>query len=307
MTTIERGRNALKPLGTSTQPTAELSRAASAKPVEAKKPQRVADGFESKPTQAVAAVFTAAAGAPDRVYDGKLVGAGGQTFDASTPLSQVPPFTPRNNPNATETAIYINGISTTKDAQAGSLQALADSTGMRTIGIHNATEGMVSDVLQCVKDKLDKGKNPAVDTLADTVYSELKAGRDVHVMAHSQGGLITSRALNDVARRMRIEDGMSQADVEKALSHVKVETFGSAGATYPDGPQYVHYVNNRDLVPSVLGLGGSLDPLALLRHPGKGAQVERFSEKTMFTGAHALEATYLKHRVPFDQARAGQF
>ena len=44
------------------------------------------------------------------------------------------------------------------------------------VGVHNATEGMGADLPQCVKDKLDKGTNPAVDTLADTVYSEIEGG-----------------------------------------------------------------------------------------------------------------------------------
>ena len=51
-----------------------------------------------------------------------------------------------------------------------------------------------------MKDKLDKGTNPAVDTLADTLYTELKAGHDVQLMGYSQGGLITARALFDVAK-----------------------------------------------------------------------------------------------------------
>ena len=78
--------------------------------------------------------------------------------------------------------------------------------------------------------------------MADTVYSELKAGRGVHLMAHSQGALVTSRALNDVAQRLRIEDGMSQSQVEKLMSKAKVETFGGAaalrGRTPPTRPRW---------------------------------------------------------------------
>ena len=86
---------------------------------------------------------------------------------------------PKNNPNPTKTVIYVNGINTNKAGQSSDLQAIADKTGAKAIGIHNATEGFITDLAQCVTDKLDKGKNPAVDTLADTLYSELKAGHDV--------------------------------------------------------------------------------------------------------------------------------
>ncbi|MCE9673678.1 hypothetical protein LY474_38340 [Myxococcus stipitatus] len=312
MSTIERGRS-LPQVGTSTRNT--IARApetnAAVTPAVQSNVARVVDGFDANKTTskaAVSGVFTAPAGSKDKVYDGKLVGANGQTFQPGTPLSDIPAVTPRNNPNATGTVIYTNGMMTTKEKQDSELQALADKTGMRAIGIHNATQGFVSDLLQCVKDKLDKGTNPAVDTLADTVYSELKAGRDVHLVGYSQGGLITSRALSDVARRLRIEDGMSKADVEKTMSRLKVETFGAAAGTYPDGPQYVHYINNRDAVPTLFGLGSKgWTPGDLLRHAGKGAQVHYFSEDTVFSGAHSLTGTYLNHRVPFDQARAGQF
>ena len=318
MSLIDRNRNVLPKVGTGTPNTVAKTQtgatpaANTVKGAESagQKLATVADGFESKSakTATVAGVFTAPPGAKDKVYDGKLVGAGGQTFEPGTPLSQIPAVTPRNNPNATQTLIYVNGISTDKNGQSAELQAIADQSGMRAIGIHNATEGVVSDLLQCVKDKLDKGKNPAVDTLADTLYSELKAGRSVHLMGYSHGGLITSRALNDVARRLRIEDGMSKAQVEQTMSRLNVETFGAAACKYPDGPNYVHYVNDKDIVPTLFGLGGSAKtPMDFLRDAGKDAKVHYFSEKNMFSGAHALADTYLKHRVPFEQGRAGNF
>ncbi|MCP3143379.1 hypothetical protein [Pyxidicoccus xibeiensis] len=316
MSIIDRGRSLISKLGTTTQNTVERAQTGVSQATNTVKNtaqnvgQRVVDGFENAAAKAdtVAGVFTAPKGAKDKVYDGKLVGAGGQTFEPGTPLDQIPAFTPKNNPDAKATVIYTNGIATDKDGQARELQALADRTGMRTLGVHNATEGVVSDLIQCVKDKLGKGTNPAVDTLADTIYGELKAGRDVHLVGYSHGGLVTSRALKDVANRMRIEDGMSKAQVEKAMSHINVETFGAAAATYPDGPNYVHYVNDKDIVPTLFGIGGSgKSPLDFIRDAGKGAKVHYFSEKNMFSGAHGLTDTYLNHRVPFSEAREGRF
>lgn len=247
-------------------------------------------------------------GGPDKKYDGVYVGAGGQTFSPSTPLGQVPGVEPKGGVRNNETLIYVNGINTSKDAQLNSLQNIADRSGSRVVGVHNATEGMVSDLKQCVMDKLDKGRNPAVDTLADTVYDEIKAGRDVHLLAHSQGGLITSRALSHVAKRLRIEDGMSKADAQKLLSQVKVESFGAAAYRYPDGPEYVHYVNRADPVPDLFGLGVALDKPDPLRHAGKGAKVNHFFEPHLNPiASHSFDTVYLDHRVPFDQARTGDF
>lgn len=237
----------------------------------------------------------------DRSFDGLFVGAGGRTYAPSTPLAQVPAVVPSDGRVPTETIVYVNGINTTRDGQFGSLQQIADRTGARVVGIHNATQGGFVDVIQSAGDTLDIGHNPAVDTLADTVYAEITAGRTIHLMAHSQGALITSRALTDVYQRLRVEDGLSRREAQRLLSRVEVETFGGAAGSYPDGPRYVHYVNRRDAVPGLFGLGPFANPLV---HPGRGAVVRRFSEGQ---NAHGFEATYLPRRVPFEQAWRGDF
>lgn len=245
---------------------------------------------------------------PDRASDGKLMGAKGQTFEPGTPLKDIPGVTPQNNPNPSKTILYVNGIMTPAANQLSEMKSIAEKADARVIGIHNATQGIVADLAQCVADKLDKGTNPAVDTLADTVYGELKASRDVHLMGYSQGGLITARALFDVERRLRIEDGMSPAQVEKLMGKLSVETFGAASTRYPDGPKYVHYINNADAVPTLTGLGGSFDPIAFAKDAGKGAVVHRFTDGNLnLIGNHMLDTMYMKHRVPFDEARAGNF
>ncbi len=256
-------------------------------------------GIMTRPAFALPEVL--ASRGSDRDFDGLFVGAGGRTYAPSTPLAEVPAVVPSDGRVPTETIVYVNGISTTKDGQFGSLQQIADRTGARVVGIHNATQGGFVDVIQSAGDTLDIGHNPAVDTLADTVYAEINAGRTVHLMAHSQGALITSRALTDVYQRLRVEDGLSRSEAQRMLSHVEVETFGGAAGSYPDGPQYVHYVNRRDAVPGLFGLGPFANPLV---HPGRGAVVRRFSEGH---NAHGFEATYLPRRVPFEQARRGDF
>ncbi len=246
---------------------------------------------------------------PDTVYDGLFVGANGQTLGAETPLNQIPSVKPNNGKVATETVIFVNGINTTKDSQAATLQKIANQEGLNVIGIHNATEGMVKDIGQSVKDKLDVGTNPAVDTLANTVYNEIKAGRDVHLLAHSQGGLITSRALTDVYQRLRAEDGLSKADAQKMLGKVNVETFGAAAGHYPDGPKYVHYINSNDPVPNLFGLGSKIDKYNPTLDPGKGAVVHHFKQGHWWSisGTHSFDSVYLPRRVPFEQARRGDF
>ena len=318
MNPIDRSRNLFQQVRTGAQQGLEKAQQTVSNTVEnvrntvsqgAQQAGRVVDSFETKATKGVQALgIFGLGGKPDKQYDGMFVGAGGRTFPPGTPLKDIPGVTPANNPNPTKTIIYVNGIMTPKEGQSSDLQAIADKAGARTIGIHNSTEGFVTDLAQCVKDKLDKGRNPAVDTLADALYTELKAGRSVDLMGYSQGGLIVSRALKDVSNRLRIEDGMSKADVEKTMSRLNVETFGAAATTYPDGPKYVHDVNNRDMVPSLFGLGGKVDPLQFIKDAGKGAVVHRFGDGGVnLIANHNFQDTYMKHRVPFEQARQGKF
>ncbi len=240
---------------------------------------------------------------PDKEFDGALVGANGQTFAPDTPLSDIPAVTPNGGVRNNETLIYVNGIQTDVAGQTRSLQAIADNSGSRVIGVHNATGTFAGDLLQSLGDKLDIGRNPAVDTLADTVYNELRAGRDVHLMAHSQGAIITSRALTDVRNRLMLEDGMSRQAAENLMNNIKVETFGGAARRYPDGPQYVHYVNRNDGVPQSTGLRSWLNPFA---HAGKDAVTHYFREGRPLV-SHGFEEFYLPERVPFDAARQGRF
>ena len=316
MSTIDRTRSLAVPSSTSKAAAEPLAK----KPV-AHQPAFQKSSFESSPAQKnslLGGLIDAAVGGIKDIP--RFVEMGANVFNATTvkeitslfggakPDRAQEGITPKNNPNPDKTILYVNGIMTPTAGQVSEMQALANSSGAKVVGIHNATEGLVKDLGQCVTDKLDKGKNPAVDTLADTLYSELKAGRDVHLVGYSQGGLITARALNDVAKRLRVEDGLSPAQVEAKLSHLQVETFGAASTKYPDGPRYVHYVNNADPVPTLTGLGGDVDPLAFLKDAGKGAVVHRFTDGNLNPlSNHMLDTLYLKHRVDFDQARQNQF
>lgn len=240
---------------------------------------------------------------PDKPFDGHLIGVGGRSFPPNTPLSSVPAVTPKNGVTNNETLIYVNGIQTKVGGQAGSMQAIANASGSRVVGVHNATTSMIGDVSQSLGDKLDIGDNPAVDTLADTIYNELQAGRSPHVLAHSQGAIITSRAVQDVKNRLMLEDGMSRPQVEKLLNNVKIETFGGASRRFPDGPQYVHYVNRNDGVPQSFGLRSWLNPFA---HAGRDSITHYFrAGKPVIS--HSFEDFYLPERVPFEQARQGKF
>jgi len=209
--------------------------------------------------------------------DGLFLGPNGQLYGKDTPLADIP--TVRPNPAnlppgvtpSNATVIHINGIQNDVAVQQQALQAVADRTGFNVIGIHNSTAGaslagFVQDVGQCTLDKAGLYNfNPATVTAAQTIYKSLQEGTPVHIMAHSQGALVTSGALtmvrNQLVQDARLPDaaGQEAREMLERFSEVQVETFGGAAASYPSGPQYVHYINTGDPVPMTLGLGGKDD------------------------------------------------
>jgi hypothetical protein len=95
------------------------------------------------------------------------------------------------------------------------------------------------------------GRNPAVDTLSDLIVMETRENRPPELFAHSQGGAITSLALQDASNTLKA----GPSDVPNSLKGVKVTSFGSAAPSWVEGPDYTHYVNVNDLTPMYFGLG----------------------------------------------------
>lgn len=222
-------------------------------------------------------------------------------------------FTPRElapDDSGKGALFYTNGMNSPIDHHATLLQKVADATHTKVIGVHNATEGYFFDLVQCLGDKLDMGKNPAVDTLASAVYQQLKTKGEepdfeLRLMSHSQGALITSRALGHVKQRLQIEDGMAKEDAEKLMSKISCETLGGAATTYPTGPKYTHNINKHDFVAARIGLGSDEDSSCgaiFAADGGAGAKWNVFSEyKGMNIDANHDFDLYLRNRKPSDE------
>ena len=96
--------------------------------------------------------------------------------------------------------VFINGINTPREGHAYTVKLISVVTGGVVIGIYNLSgDGEKTDVLddlvQCLGDKLGIGDNPAVNTLAKCVFDSCVSGTYLNIIAHSQGALITSRAM----------------------------------------------------------------------------------------------------------------
>lgn len=215
-------------------------------------------------------------GQHDIVFDGAVVGGNGQVYPPGTDAWQVQGARPNNGTAFTgERIYYVNGIQNTAAFQSQSIQNIANATGAEVVGLHNSTESMVLDLQQCVLDKLPsfEKSNAATRALASQLVTDLQAGRPVHLMAHSQGGLVTSGALTLAKEYLETVKPGNAAQADALLKNIQVETFGSAAASWPYGPQYTHYINENDTVPMLTGLGRQGDPARQVNAGGDRAVI----------------------------------
>jgi len=167
------------------------------------------------------------------------------------------------------TIFYVNGINTNRATHCETLKMIGDMTCANVVGVYNATEGMPKDALQTGMDRslIDQaadgrkslahdGRNPAVDTMSDLIVQETRAGRPPEIMAHSQGGAVTSLALYDANNTLKAGPPGTPHDVSGA----KVTSFGAAAPSWVEGPKYTHYVNVNDFTPINFGIGDHSSP-----------------------------------------------
>lgn len=221
----------------------------------------------------------------EKKLDGHFLGPNGASYEPTTDWRKIEGFKPDNGREPQEGAkiLYVNGIWTDAEGQRKACQDLANATGVEVVALHNSTElrrtdlrneNQVKDLFQCVGDKLDWGKNPAVDNIARTVEESVRKGEVINVIGHSHGALELSRALRHAERDL-MRGGMSRREVQERMhTYVHAVSIGGAGMTWPDGPQYTHYVNTKDLVPMKTGVGGN--PFKATH--GRDAHVVKFTE-----------------------------
>ena len=179
-------------------------------------------------------------------------------FDARFDAGMIPAFG-AHYPGTT--VIHVNGIRTDGSSHALALQATAETIHRPVIGIRNMTDGGPRDVAQTAIDKdfqppnfdaLGKRSartvNPAVIATARAVLAHMRAGKPVHLLAHSQGAAITSSALHIV------QAYAGDSKLREAFRDIRVETYGGVAERYPSGPQYVHFVHHQDPAVTTLGL-----------------------------------------------------
>ena len=175
--------------------------------------------------------------------DGQFVGAngnGGTTppgsfkgFAADTTYYwNVPSITPKIAerkpilPATNKLIIYINGINTTRAVHAYTVKLVSVVSGARVVGIYNQSgdgdsTNMVYDLVQCIGDKLGLSNNPATNTAAKCIYFACINKKFLNFAAHSQGALITSRALRQGIGMLLYHYGRNNRHVKPLIAKVE--------------------------------------------------------------------------------------
>jgi hypothetical protein len=172
----------------------------------------------------------------------------------------------------------------------------------------------LGDIVQTAGDKLGGiSGNKATETLTNLVHASVSKGEKINISGYSQGAAVVSRALENVKNKLVDDTGgflfNIGNDKKKELSLVNVETYGGAGDNFIDGPNYTHYVNKADTVPTALGLYDNGNPFNLrLNKPNPGRDAEGHPAKVIYFEDHGapegqqsiysphLIGVYLNHR-----------
>lgn len=91
---------------------------------------------------------------------------------------------------------YVNGIMTDEKAAKNTASELSKLTGKDVKPIHNETNGMLNDLLEVTIERLsDKTFDKVTQKTALNFYNTLASGKELKIIAHSQGAAITADAL----------------------------------------------------------------------------------------------------------------
>lgn len=146
---------------------------------------------------------------------------------------------------------FLNGICTDRNVLRLNGKALADLFNRRINLMHNPSDGFVLDLVECVFGRTMQIISTLDSSVAYLLEDALNRYSKVVLLVHSQGGIISTGALYQLAGRLTGTRSM-------LLNKLEVYTFASA-ATELDLPQVYaeHFYHTRDYVARI-GVAGNL-------------------------------------------------
>ncbi|KAL8766979.1 MAG: hypothetical protein Q9209_006391 [Squamulea sp. 1 TL-2023] len=171
-----------------------------------------------------------------------------------------PSTTPALSPHPGERWVFINGICTGTSGLQANIDHLSYLFGRQVLSIHNQSYGLISDLVECLLQRCLRYKTLDV-RVAYEVIKDLLVDDEVErvvLVAHSQGGIITSMVLDELftelpgntMRKMEIYTFGSAASHFHNPPIASLVTASSTFSTQPTTIPYIeHYANEYDMVP----------------------------------------------------------
>lgn len=146
---------------------------------------------------------------------------------------------------------FLNGICTDRNVLRLNGKALADLFNRRINMMHNPSDGLALDLVECALGRTMQIVSTLDSSVAYILEDALNRYSKVVLLTHSQGGIISTGALYQLAGRLTGTRSM-------LLNKLEVYTFASA-ATELDLPQVYaeHFYHTRDYVARIGVVGNT--------------------------------------------------
>lgn len=145
---------------------------------------------------------------------------------------------------------FLNGICTDRNVLRLNGRALANLFGRRIYLMHNPSDGILLDLLECAAGRTMQIISTLDTSVAQILEQALREHRKVVLLVHSQGGIIATGALYQLQRRLTGDD-------RPLLKKLEIYTFASAATEMKlEGAYAEHFYHTRDYVARI-GVAGS--------------------------------------------------
>ena len=157
---------------------------------------------------------------------------------------------------------FINGINNTPQENCSATKAIAKATCSEVIGVYNRTQGMITDLFECLGNIFNIhpfGGDIPTNKIKDILVNSINSNEPVTILAHSQGGLITREAINEAKKQLSEESLMSDSEIEALMGeNTNIISLGTAEYNWPKGPNYEQFTHPKDIVPKIISGADSL-------------------------------------------------
>ena len=204
-------------------------------------------------------------GTSDQEMDGFFIGANNCAYNPLIVSSDEVPAVGQEYSHMGEPIFMVNGANGTVVNSEVRIKSVSISKQRPVIGIFNAPADLIGEI-----NKFVDFRNNAAETIRQETFSRVLVNRTFTVIGLSQAGFIVSHGLVLLKKDLIETFPYRYRHRKKLLKLVGVETVGAIALYFPNGPNYVHYVNKRDILPLVAGMGSNRS------HPGRGAVIASF-------------------------------